>query len=189
MSPAHEQQPISSAPMPLSPIMTEAAFDNYLPPNQLPPPPPPPPPTQQPRTLLRDRGARHPPRIPRLRRLSPPDTDNMRFRCLSDDRVVDMDRLCGEKTNIPGQNQCVLEFDVMEQDGGQYSASYGVGNMLRNDNSVFWLVLLSDTLVQTLMAVFEFDAALQEARKAENRPKLCDIKNGYQGTPVWVRVI
>lgn len=35
--------------------------------------------------------------------------------------------------------------------------------MLRNDNSVFWLVLLSDTLVQTLMAVFEFDAALQEA--------------------------
>lgn len=121
MSPAHEHQPISSAPMPLSPIMTEAAFDSYLPPNQLPPPPPPPPPTQQPRTLLRDRGGvRHPPRIPRLRRLSPPDTDNMRFRCLSDDRVVDMDRLCGEKTNIPGQNQSVLEFDVMEQDGGQY---------------------------------------------------------------------
>ncbi|KAI8140237.1 hypothetical protein BJV82DRAFT_624344 [Fennellomyces sp. T-0311] len=155
-----------SLPIPLSPVMLDPAFNEGsvttapLPP--LPPPPTqlPPPLNTYPRSnLLRERALRHPPRIPRLRRLNPqsantagdrPDyfVDLNRYNryiqrshnCVPGEKAVDLEDVCGipistRRTN--GSGYMELDFEVLVDDGGQYSSSYGVENVLRNDSTVY----------------------------------------------------
>lgn len=60
--------------------------------------------------------------------------------CASDEKAVDLAALCDmdiqeSPSNI---NYVPLKFRIMSEDGGRYSSTYSVENVLRNDGTVYW---------------------------------------------------
>ncbi|KAL9539769.1 hypothetical protein MBANPS3_010075 [Mucor bainieri] len=59
--------------------------------------------------------------------------------CVSDEKAVDLARLCKvDIQKVPSNTSYVaLEFGVVSADGGQYSSTYSVHNILKNDGTVY----------------------------------------------------
>ncbi|KAI8356134.1 hypothetical protein EDC96DRAFT_576871 [Choanephora cucurbitarum] len=59
--------------------------------------------------------------------------------CTQDERAVNLSLLCHQQLErIPtSHNYVPLGFDIIFQDGGQYSYNYAIQNILRNDQSIY----------------------------------------------------
>lgn len=60
--------------------------------------------------------------------------------CASDEKAVDLAAVCDiDIQELPSNiNYVPLKFQIMSEDGGRYSATYSVENVLRNDGTVYW---------------------------------------------------
>lgn len=63
--------------------------------------------------------------------------------CVADEKAVDLAQICNvDIQKIPSNTAFVaLEFGVVSEDGGQYSPTYNVHNILKNDGTVYWYVV------------------------------------------------
>ncbi|KAL0143079.1 hypothetical protein V8B55DRAFT_1038382 [Mucor lusitanicus] len=59
--------------------------------------------------------------------------------CVSDEKAVDLAHMCNvDIQKMPSNTSYVaLEFGVVSEDGGQYSSTYSVHNILKNDGTVY----------------------------------------------------
>ncbi|CEP17434.1 hypothetical protein [Parasitella parasitica] len=59
--------------------------------------------------------------------------------CVADEKAVDLAHICNlDIEKVPSNRNFVsLEFAVVAEDGGQYSATYNVHNVLKNDGTVY----------------------------------------------------
>ncbi|KAL7310033.1 hypothetical protein PS15m_010841 [Mucor circinelloides] len=59
--------------------------------------------------------------------------------CVADEKAVDLAQICNvDIQKIPSNTAFVaLEFGVVSEDGGQYSPTYNVHNILKNDGTVY----------------------------------------------------
>ncbi len=64
------------------------------------------------------------------------------LQCAFDEKAVDLADLCQMeiKESPSNTNFVPLEFEVVYEDGGEYSTPYNVENILRNDGAVYWYV-------------------------------------------------
>jgi hypothetical protein len=60
--------------------------------------------------------------------------------CTADDKAVDLAQMCSiDIEKVPTNTNFVpLQFGVVSEDGGQYSSTYNVHNILKNDGTVYW---------------------------------------------------
>lgn len=60
--------------------------------------------------------------------------------CVADDKAVDLAQMCRiDIEKVPTNTNFVpLQFGVVSEDGGQYSSTYNVHNILKNDGTVYW---------------------------------------------------
>lgn len=65
--------------------------------------------------------------------------------CATDDKAVDLNELCQMEIQESPSNTSYtqLGFDIVYEDGGRYSSSYCVENILKNDGAVYWYVNVS----------------------------------------------
>ncbi|KAI8643070.1 hypothetical protein BD408DRAFT_442955 [Parasitella parasitica] len=59
--------------------------------------------------------------------------------CVADEKAVDLAHICNiDIEKVPSSTNFVsLEFAVVSEDGGQYSSTYNVHNILKNDGTVY----------------------------------------------------
>ncbi|KAK4513521.1 uncharacterized protein ATC70_005523 [Mucor velutinosus] len=59
--------------------------------------------------------------------------------CVSDEKAVDLAQMCNvDIQKAPSNTSYVaLEFGVVSEDGGQYSSTYSIHNILKNDGTVY----------------------------------------------------
>ncbi|GAN10615.1 conserved hypothetical protein [Mucor ambiguus] len=59
--------------------------------------------------------------------------------CVSDEKAVDLAQMCNvDIQKVPSNTSYVaLEFGIVSEDGGQYSPTYSVYNILKNDGTVY----------------------------------------------------
>lgn len=60
--------------------------------------------------------------------------------CASDEKAVDLAALCDMdiQESPSNLNYVPLKFRILSEDGGRYSSTYTVENVLRNDGTVYW---------------------------------------------------
>lgn len=63
--------------------------------------------------------------------------------CVSDEKAVDLAHVCNVDIQkvLSNTSYVPLEFGVVSEDGGQYSSTYSVHNILKNDGTVYWYVV------------------------------------------------